>query len=435
MNILSGENKLEIILMLLFQIGFGIKFNFVGEISISEILLVAYFFLFYFRDPMREEIEMRKLELCYFSLILVQCLMEFLAGNSLANAMKGIAITFVSLCYFYFLLKVFNRNLSLVIWALLGYFLEEYFMGKYVIGSITKALMGQDAVYMKFVLAHFLIDVGLIIALQLGKKASSQLFVCLGVYLIVCGARSRGMMCVLTGIITWVTSYAINFNFRALIKPIIAIVLLGYGGYCIYVNRVLAGDITVGNNEHIHKIENPYNPAYLLMEGRSETFVGWIAFTDNPIIGWGAWKKDSETGNKYHKLQSTLGGDKIERKDFNEANIGTDVIPCHSVIIAYACYNGIFALILVCMILFSCIKYGIKAIGKKDEHDLLLVYFIVSLCWNMIFSPQSHFRYTLPLSMAFMVACYWQMIGVGGNNEDDEEEYTEEERKLIENQI
>lgn len=429
MNLLSGENKLEIILMLLFQIGFGIKFNLVGEISISEILMVGYFLLFYFRDPMRKKIELKKLEICYFSLMLVQCLMEFLAGNSLNNAMKGISITIVSLCHFYFLLKVLYNRSYLIVWALIGIFVFKILFSRFTSGSIIAALTGNDSTYLKFVLAPFLIDVALIIALQLRKKACVQLFMFLGAYLIVCGARSSGMLCVLTGFITFVMSYEININLRTLIKPAIVILLLGYGGYCVYVNRVLAGDITAGNNEQIRKIENPYNPMYLLMAGRAETFVGWIAFTDKPITGWGSWKKDSELDNKYHKLQSTLGGDKIERKEFNADVLDHDTIPCHSVIISYACNNGIFALILVCAILFSCLKYGIKAIGRNDEHDLLLIYLIVFLCWNMIFSPQSHFRQTLPLSMAFMVACYWQNRNEDESGEDDEED---EEKELIE---
>lgn len=415
--------------MLLFQIGFGIKYNLFGEISISEILMVGYFFLFYFRDPMRKEIEMKNLEICYFSLILVQVIMEFLAGNSLTNAMKGIAITFVSLCHFYFLLKVLYIRSYLVIWALIGIFVHKIIFSPFRGDSIIAALIGNDVVYLKFVLAPFIIDVALIIALQLEKKAGALLFMFLGAYLIVCGARSSGMLCALTGLITLVMSYGININLRTLIKPVIVILLLGYGGYCVYVNRVLAGGITAGNNEQIHRIENPYNPMYLLMTGRSETFVGWIAFTDNPIIGWGAWKKDSELGNKYHKLRSTLGGDKIERKEFNEDIAKQDTIPCHSVIISYACNNGVFALVLVCTILFSCLKYGIKAIGRNDEHDLLLVYLIVFLCWNMVFSPQSHFRQTLPLSMAFMVACYWQNRNEDESGEDDEED---EEKELIE---
>lgn len=432
MKILSGENKLEIILMLLFQIGFGIKFNLIGEISISEILLVAYFFLFYFRDPIRKEIEMKKLEICYFSLILVQVLMEFLAGNSLTNAMKGIAITFVSLCYFYFLLKVFDKKLSLVIWALIGYFLQGYFFEKYVTGRTIDAILGLDPLYLKFVISPLLIYVTLIVTFQLGKKEGAQLFILLGAYLIVCGARSRGMICVLSGLITFVMSYGTTINLRTLIKPVIVILLLGYGGYCVYVNRVLAGDITAGNNEQIYRIENPYNPIYLLMTGRSETFVGWIAFTDNPITGWGTWKKDSELGFKYKKLQSTLSSDKIQRNDFNEDHIHTDVIPCHSVIIAYACYNGIIALILVCTILFSCLKYGINAVSRNDEYNLLLVYFIITMCWNMMFSPQNHFRLTLPLSMAFMVACYWQTKD-DESEKEDEEESVDNECYLLDN--
>lgn len=427
MNLLSGENKLEIILVLLFQIGFGIKFNFIGTISLSEILIVLYFATHYFHDSIRQEPELRHLERCYFALILVQILMEFLSRNTFDNAIKGIAITFVSLCHLYFLLKILYKNINLVIWALIGYFLKQFFFEKLVTGKIVDALAGNNAAYMKFVVATGLIYLALIVVIQISQKKGALLFVFLGVFLIISGARSSGVMCVLTGIISLAITNGIKINMRSLVKPICIISVLGYMLYCVYVSQVLSGGISAGNNEQIKKVENPYNPMYLLMAGRAEVFVGWIAFTDNPITGWGSWKKDSDLGNKYHKIQSTLGGEIIERKDYNEDNLGSDLIPCHSVIIGYACNNGIFALVLIVMILFSCLKYGIRAWSSNKEYRLVLVYLTIYLCWHVLFSPQTHFRQTLPLSMAFMLVCYWNM--------KEEEEENEEENVELDNEL
>lgn len=43
MNIFKGVYKKDVFLILLFEIGFGLKFNLVGEISISELFLLLYF--------------------------------------------------------------------------------------------------------------------------------------------------------------------------------------------------------------------------------------------------------------------------------------------------------------------------------------------------------------------------------------------------------
>lgn len=427
MKLLSGENKLEIFMILLFQICFGIKFNFIGTISLSEILIVLYFATHYFHDSIRQEPELKHLERCYFALIFVQILMEFLSGNSFDNAVRGFSITIVSLCHFYFLLKVFYKKLYLVIWALIGTVLKALLFSEFKDGRIIDALLGNNSTYMKFILAPLLVYVALLLLFQLKNKTASYLFILLGLFIVICGARSSGVMCVLTGIISLVISNGLEINIRSLVKPVCIISVFGYMLYCVYVSQVLSGGISAGNNEQIKKVENPYNPMYLLMAGRAEVFVGWIAFTDNPITGWGSWKKDSDLGNKYHKIQSSLGGEIIERKDYNEDNLGSDLIPCHSVIISYACNNGIFALALIVMILFSCLKYGIRSWSSNEEYRLILVYLIIFMCWNMIFSPQSHFRQTLPLSMAFMLVCYWNM--------KEEEEENEEENVELDNEL
>lgn len=37
MNIFKGVNRKEVFLIILFELGFGLKFNLIGEISISEV--------------------------------------------------------------------------------------------------------------------------------------------------------------------------------------------------------------------------------------------------------------------------------------------------------------------------------------------------------------------------------------------------------------
>lgn len=140
----------------------------------------------------------------------------------------------------------------------------------------------------------------------------------------------------------------------------------------------------------------------MLITGRTETFVGYVAFIDKPLTGWGAWSKDPNW--KYHILASYMGN----KDDFNFANTNhiVDIIPSHSVIIGYAMQNGVFAFIAILLIILFVIRMALYSIKKNDYYNYALMYFLIVLCWNGLFSPLSHFRLSLPLYMSFILVRY-----------------------------
>lgn len=148
-----------------------------------------------------------------------------------------------------------------------------------------------------------------------------------------------------------------------------------------------------GFKKLIETIEHD-NPINLLVMGRTETFVGWVAFMDKPLFGHGAWVKD-ETG-KYQSLM-------IKFKKSNQSVMGIGLIPSHSVLIGAGMQNGILAFIFMGSILILFLKNGIKSLNKNDPYLIIIISFIISIIWIGLFSPVSHFRLTLPLFFAFLL--------------------------------
>jgi hypothetical protein len=83
-----------------------------------------------------------------------------------------------------------------------------------------------------------------------------------------------------------------------------------------------------------------------------------------------------------------------------------DIIPCHSIIIGFGCYNGIIAFIFGTILICWFIKMGMIDVFESKTYIILLTYFVIILIWHSLFSPQSHFRLTLPMFMAFIYVNY-----------------------------
>lgn len=391
-------------LVLLFELFFGLTFNLVGTISVSEIFLVLYTISTFTRSKLKKSSSFKSFTRLYIYLIGVQVVMEALAGNSPTNAAKGIAITVVSFLHLYFLLTKFQKDKLLVAWALIGMLIRPYIFGTDFSGDASDALSGEDATFLKFVLAPIIINAMLIYSIIIKNKSTDLLFIYVGLFFVVIGARSSGMMTFLTGLISWLISTKGTISKKRLLSYIPIILILGYGAYAFYVANVLNGNITAGNSNQLLKVSNPYNPLYLLMAGRAEFFVGIQAFLDNPFIGWGSWHTDSSLGYRYNQMLYLISQ---SGKEFNAATMGADLIPTHSVIISYGVYNGILALYLVSSIIFKAFSMGFKALPYTGNFLILSVSASIQLLWNSFFSPQSHFRYSLPLYMAILIIANW----------------------------
>lgn len=391
------------ILVLLFELGFGIKFNLVGMISISELFLLVFVPLFILpKVKWKDAVDLKKITFAYTVLLTFQVISEFIVGNNLSSALKGIAITVVSYLHFMFLVYYLSRQKLLILVLVVVQIARMVIFGADVEEqSIEDVMQGVGATYLKFYISPIVILLLLALSMIFRYKYFSVLFSLLGVALIILGSRSSGGIALIAGLVTYMLEYRIfTYNRKTIVVSLVLVCVAGYAFYAYYVSRVLSGEITSGNSHQVFLCRNPYNPLELLMAGRGDTFVGWQAFMDKFWFGHGAWAYDS-TG-RYQRMM--LAFHDTAMSTFTRSQVSYHfLIPSHSVLIGSGMMNGVFAFLSTGAIVAYFLRKGVLSFVRCDNrYKLVLVYYVIDLFWTTMFSPQSHFRITMPVAFAII---------------------------------
>lgn len=390
------------IIILLFELGFGIKLNLIGVISVSELFLLIFVPLFVFpKVNWNEAVGVKQVTMAYVALLSFQILSEFMVGNNLSSALKGIAITVVSYLHFMFLIYYLARLKLLILVLVVAQMARAVVFGTDIEEqSIEDVMSGEGATYLKFYISPIVISFSLAMSMIFKYKNFALLHSLLGIVLIVLGSRSSGGIALAAGLVTYMFEHRVlTYNKKFIVMSLVLGCMIGYAFYVYYVNRVLSGEITSGNSRQVFLCSNPYNPLELLMAGRSEVWIGWQAFMDNFWFGHGAWAYDS-TG-RYQRMMLALHG---ELSTFTRSQVSYHyLIPSHSVLIGSGMMNGVFAFLSMGVIVVYFIRKGVLSfIHCDDRYKLVLVNSVISLFWTALFSPQSHFRLTMPVAFAII---------------------------------
>lgn len=390
------------IIILLFELGFGIKLNLIGVISVSELFLLIFVPLFVLpKVKWNEAVGVKQVTMAYSALLGFQILSEFMVGNNLSSALKGIAITVVSYLHFMFLIYYLARLKLLILVLVVAQMARAVVFGTDIEEqSIEDVMSGEGATYLKFYISPIVISFSLAMSMIFKYKNFALLHSMLGIVLIVLGSRSSGGIALATGLVTYMFEHRVlTYNKKFIVMSLVLGCMIGYAFYVYYVNRVLSGEITSGNSRQVFLCSNPYNPLELLMAGRSEVWIGWQAFMDNFWFGHGAWAYDS-TG-RYQRMMLALHG---ELSTFTRSQVSYHfLIPSHSVLIGSGMMNGVFAFLSMGVIVVYFLRKGVLSfIHCDDRYKLVLVNSVISLFWTALFSPQSHFRLTMPVAFAII---------------------------------
>lgn len=383
--------------ILLFELGWGLQFKIVGVISLSELFLLLFVPLFILpKVKWGEAKDLMKITVAYAVLLCVQVFSEYMVGNDLQSALKGLAITVVSYLHFMFLVYYLSKSKLLIFVLVVSRIVSMLVSGSIIDeGSVKDVMQGEAAAYLKFYVAPLVIFSFLAVSIIYRHKYFSLLFSLLGIVLILLGARSAGALALLSGLVAYMLEHRVfTYNKKTLAVSVAIVCVLGYAFYAYYVSRVLSGEITSGNSYQVFLCNNPYNPLELLMAGRREAWVGWQAFMDKFWLGHGAWAYDT-TGHyqrlmlHFHDGAAALSRDQIS---FHY------LIPSHSVLVGSGMMNGVFAFLAMGYIVFYFFLKGLRGLVEcENRYKLVLAYFVFEMFWTTLFSPQSHFRATLPV--------------------------------------
>lgn len=388
-----------------------IKVNFVGTISISGIFFIIWYVFKLSKGEFAKEFKfapIKKITNLYVALFFFQLISEILVSNTMANAMKGLAITALSYMKFMCLWSYVKDDSKKITFLFFSMALSKG-LSFFISGAEfdEEALLeGTEFRVFKYTIAPMIAYMLVVFSLISNKrKFWILMFIYVGSICAILGARSTGLAVFLTGSI----ALAIDYMGKKLSKSkIIAWSIMGsvigYGCFVLYVNAVLSGDIVGGNSQaQFTKVENPYNPIYILLAGRKESPASIAAISDRPLTGFGAWAEDPNF--KYNKIKFDFADE-----DFNISRIHANIIPSHSVILGYGVNDGVFAMITVALLIFFFISKGAKSLRKGSMYNCMIAYCIVSLIWNGLFSPTSRLRNSFPIIFCCCLFAYRQSV-------------------------
>lgn len=395
-----------------------IRIELVGSISALDIFVLLYFGLYVMKNrglgAFRRDAEIVRLSKYFVVLLSVQIVSELIVENSLQNALKGIAVTLMCYVKFLFVLGLFFKSKSNIVYFLLGTFVANilFFRVNDLFGfgemdvelENMKTGEGLAMAYFKFKISPLINSAAVLLSVLAGFKTTkvAMSFIVVGVVTIVLGARSSGLILLASGVIPLLLYEHIKWNRKKIILACIFVVAVGTYSYKTYIDNVLSGTINSGNTHaQVKKMENPYSILELLKYGRTESMVGLSAFADSPWVGWGAWPKDP--GMRYNSMLFEIQDNSINKR------VETDLIPTHSVVVGYGVYNGSLAMLMVVIIIVFFVKRGVLALRRQNIFAFVLTSSLIGLVWDGLFSPISSMRFQFVLYFACIYYIYKMM--------------------------
>lgn len=383
--------------------------NIGGEVSPSFLFIVATFPLWVRNLNFKQKSPFRYILNLLFALVAVQVVWALFAETPIFFQVKGILIVVSGLFYFMYYYMVYSNNREVVKWAVLGSFLASF-----VFINVLVEREGSEFGLWKFQIMPRLVTLCLLIYLWGSKhrvvvRYAPILFIFIGGLGLVTGARSSGLAPFLSGVIAYVLQMQHRINLGAVKKNLLVGACLLYAAYAaLYVPNVLNGSITGGNTDQLKALDNPYNPLGLLMIGRSDSVVPFMAFIDNPLTGWGYLTPDP--GLKYHVMVLNMHAKDEVLQDIEN----TLPIPGHSGWGYIACSYGILGFLICFLFVKKTLSVLFRSLVVHDRYLLYRISVAFGFLWNFLFSPLAHFK-TLPASMAAVLV--FSIIALKENKE------------------
>lgn len=335
----------------------------------------------------------------FILLISIQCIWAIFTNTTAIEQIKGILIIVSGFLHFLYYYMVYMFNRETIKWAVLGTFLSSFFF----INVLAEIAGGEFGMW-KFQIMPRLVTACSLIYLwgcnrKIILKYSPLLFLLIGSVGLATGARSSGLIPFLAGAITLLLQRKNNTTGQIKKYLLLGISILYMAYALIYVPNVMNGNITAGNTEQLKRLDNPYNPLNLLMLGRADSIIPFMAFLDKPLTGWGYHIKDPN--HKYNQMQEKMISNNSDTI-INPHSEYYDYIPGHSGWGYIACSYGIAGFLIIFFMLRKIISLLFQSFIAHDKYLLLRINVTIGFLWNLLFSPIAHIK-TSPIDMAIII--------------------------------
>lgn len=383
--------------LLIYELLKGVYISLIGSISIGDLMAVAIFPFLMKGNPIKNNPLLRKVSWLYLAYFTAQLISELALGNTLTNTAKGLSVTILSFVTVVYLFERLKNNIKLIPYII---FLEGVnaliFMNSADIASTGMQFDLTSVAFFKFKIVPIISNFSLVITYYLMKKNRVRMTALYLMFIVLLyvfnGSRSASLVLFICSIILFVKS---STNLTTKHIPVIFLVgvVFTYSGYLYWVTNIKS--INENSSEQVERMTNIYNPFELLIQGRSEFFVGIQAFEDSFLWGHGSWALDKNMKYSNQIAKASLG---YIPENYG-SSLGAVPIPSHSVLMGAGVNNGIFAFIamLIIFIFFlrKCITLFVKLYNSK--YFIIIAYELFMMIWTFFFSPTSHLRQSLPL--------------------------------------
>lgn len=392
------KDKVIFILALFFM---GVRVNLVGSISITELFVITQIPHLLKWSMRLKYPELRKISILFLLVFLGQCLSELFLRNSLINAAKGLAITFVAFFLMLFFLEKLLKKPSLIKWIPLVACIRLLILGdQFGFAEV------DEMSYFKFYLAPIIVNVVCFISLyryDISKRYGFPLFLGTGLFIIIGGARSLGFSMLFSALLLYLIQHIHTISLKRMLPSIIIATLVFHLFYAnVYIPKLVSGEWgSDQNREQLAKINNSRNPLMMLFVARVDFYVSWQAFMDKPIFGHGSWAKDKNFA--YYKLQMQLLSDKRNLKELPDDQL----VPNHSVVVGMGTRNGIIPFVLFLIIFIQVYYMGFKSFYPKSIVNPYLAFTIISSSQHLLFGPPAILKNSGSIAIAVILTLYY----------------------------
>ena len=377
--------------LLLIGIGTAFYVTVIGQLYVSEILLLTIFpFLLIKKAHSLQNRWIKRITFFGYLWFLGQIITDLIRSTPITDIARGLASIIVFLIAFLSLFLLISEDLNRIKFYIFGVcvggFLQQFIQpSPYFSSEPWKFGYGPVVTLLVLLVLTSISSINY-------KKSIIPIIIlfCLGGVSLYLDARSIGLFSLLTSLVLLLgKSKPFTKIFNKRINPwnsLLVFILLGgctYGLINIY--GTIADHGWLGNSVKQKYELQSSGSLGLILGGRSEILSSIRAVLDSPIIGHGSWAADKKYGYYLYDI-SNFGYD-IPHDQIDYIISRSDLIPTHSHLFQNWVWSGILGAAFWVMILVLVLKSFVINLHYSNLIKIFVIYFTFASIWDIFFSP------------------------------------------------
>jgi len=393
-----------------------LQFSVVGSLYGGDFLLAGLFFVLLCQRrsfaPLKAPLPKRFLTFGFIWLFgqVVTDIVRHTSAHDCARGWARIVITLLHFSVLYLLLHSKPQQIIIYGWGLVVGGVLTYFFHPFVFAGQYPWEFGWG---FPVTLAVFLLTSG---------RTYRSLLLPLGIAVVnlYLGFRSMSAVCFLASIYLFVriTSFKSETRRQAPLRAkqvVAALVLFAVGAWGLAAAYARAASSGLLGDQAQYKYEFQSGGEYgLLLGGRSEILLGFLAIYDSPVLGHGSWAKNPEYVAAYQEAMLLLGYDQSSFQRGQGTGIDSEendyLIVAHSHILGAWVEAGILGALLFLWLLVLAFRFLKRVFTARVRLAPFITFSAFWLIWNLCFEPYGGDKRFSVLYFAVVLISYMSLL-------------------------